>query len=118
MEAEKTFVQVVLDLKEILVLDCIDQFAAPPRFRIRSHDLHGVLPDAIVKDTEDRLQFLDTVSREAAKLYAMARVRTDLAGMFPGCEFLLPTKTEKGSLVGLRFAGRTVLADDRSNWEA
>ena len=41
----------------------------------------------------------------------MVRVRHDLAEMFPGCEFLLPTRTDKGSVVGIRFDGRTVLAE-------
>jgi hypothetical protein len=48
----------------------------------------------------------------------MVRVRKDLIGMFPGCEFLFPTKTDKGSVVGLRFDRSTVLAEEKSNWEA
>jgi len=37
-EVEKVFVQVAIDLKEILVLDGMDQAADPPGIRIRSHD--------------------------------------------------------------------------------
>ena len=89
-EVEKAFLQVAIDLKEILVLDGIDQLADPPGFRIRSHDLYGSLPDILIEDTGDRYPVLDKLEREAAKLTAMVRVRNDLAGMFPGCEFLLP----------------------------
>jgi hypothetical protein len=117
-EVEKTFVQVAIDLKQILVLDGIDQLADPPRFRIRSHDLYGPLPDIIVEDTGDRYPVLEGIEREAAKLTAMVRVRKELSSMFPGCEFLLPIKTDKGVLVGLRLDGRTVLAEDKSYWEA
>jgi hypothetical protein len=48
----------------------------------------------------------------------MVRVRNDLAGIFRGCKFLLPTSTGEEALVGLRFRGRTVLAEARSHWEA
>ncbi len=47
-----------------------------------------------------------------------AGVRGDLAGIFPGCEFLLPTRTDTGYVVGLRFGGRMVLAEDKTHWEA
>jgi hypothetical protein len=117
-ELEKAFVQVAIDLREILVLDGIDQLADPSSFRIRSHDLYGSLPEIVVKDTGDRYPVLDSIEREAAKLIAMGRIRNDLGAMFPGCEFLSPTKTDTESLVGLRFAGRTVLAEDRTHWEA
>ncbi len=46
----------------------------------------------------------------------MVRVRNDLAAIFPGGEFLLPTKTDNGSVVGLRFADRTILAEDGTYW--
>jgi hypothetical protein len=116
-EVEKAFVQVAIDLKEILVLDGIDQLADPPGFRIRSHDLYGSLPDIQIKDTGDRLAMLDRIQNEAAKLIAMVRVRDDLAGIFPGCKFMLPTRTDKGVLVGLRFDGKTILAEGPSYWQ-
>jgi len=31
---------------------------------------------------------------------------------------LLPTRIGEGCVVGLRFAGKTVLAEDKSYWEA
>jgi hypothetical protein len=117
-EIEKAFVQVAIDLKEILVLDGIDQLPDPPGFRIRSHDLYGPLPDTLIHDTGDRYPVLDRIQNEAAKLIAMVRVRQELAGIFRGCAFLLPTSTGEGALVGLRSRGRTILAEDKSHWEA
>lgn len=102
-EVEKTFVQVAIDLKEILVLDGIDILPDLPGFRIRSHDLYGPLPDILIHDTGDRYPVLDRIANEAAKLIAMVRVRNDLAGIFRGCKFLLPTSTGERALVGLRF---------------
>jgi hypothetical protein len=115
-EIGKTFVQTVIDLKEILVPDGIDQ--PEDGFRIRSHDLYGPLPDILIKDTGDRYPVIEKIQRETAKLCAMVRVRDDLAAIFPGCDFLLPMQMETAAAVGLRFNGNTVLAEDRTNWEA
>jgi hypothetical protein len=90
----------------------------PPTFRIRSHDLYGPLPDILIHDTGDRHPVLHRIHNEAAKLYAIARIRQDLGEMFRGCKFLLPTLTGNGALVGLRFRGKTVLAEAKSHWEA
>jgi hypothetical protein len=117
-EVEKTFMQVIFDLQVILVLDGIDQLPDLPGFCIRSHDLYGPLPDALIKDTGDRYPVLDAIVREAAKLIAMVRVRDDICGIFGKCSFLLPTSTRDGALVGMRWRGRTVLAEARSHWMA
>jgi hypothetical protein len=116
-EVEKTFVQVVIDLKEILVLDRIDTFEDPYGFRILSHDLYGPLPEILITDTGDRYPVLDRIANEAAKLYAIVRVRKDLSEIFPGCEFLLPTRSDEKALVGIRFDDRTILAEGPSYWE-
>lgn len=118
IEIEKAFVQAIIDLKEIVVLDGIDQLTDSPGFLIRTHDLYGPLPDILIKETGDRYPVLERIQNEAAKLTAMVRVRNDLAGMFRGCKFLLPTSTGEGALVGMRFRGRTVLAEARNYWEA
>lgn len=117
-EIEKVFTQFAIDLKEILVLDGIDKLEDPIGFRIRSHDLYGPLPDIVIEDTCDRYPVLDKLTRETAKLFAMVRDRQDLRGIFRGCVFLLPTSTDRGSLVGIRFRGKTVLAEAPSHWEA
>src|SRR5437867_6606467 len=70
-EIEKEFVLAAVHLKQIVVLDEIERVAEPPGFRIRSHDLHGPLPDVVVSDTGDRTAILEKVSTEAAKLNAI-----------------------------------------------
>ena len=70
-EVEKAFIQVLIDLHEIIVMDGIDELEDPPGFRIRSHDFYGPLPDILTEDTKDRYPVLDEIQREAAKLYAM-----------------------------------------------
>jgi hypothetical protein len=117
-EVEKVFTQFAIDWKEILVLDGIDKLEDPIGFRIRSHDLYGPLPDIVLEDTLDRYPVLDSITRETAKLIAMVRIRQDLRGMFRDCSFLLPTSTDNGSVVGIRFRGKTVLAEAPSHWEA
>jgi hypothetical protein len=117
-EVEKAFTQVAIDLKEILVLDGIDTLEDPAGFRIRSHDLWGPLPDIVIEDTGDRYPVLDSIIRETSKRIATIRIRRDLAEVFRGCEFLLPTSTGKGFLVGIRFGSRTVLAEGPNHWEA
>jgi len=72
----------------------------------------------MIRDTGDRYPVFDRIRIEAAKLTAMVRVRKQLSEMFRGCRFLLPTSTGEDALVGLRFRSRTVLAEDKSHWEA
>ena len=117
-EIEKVFTQFAIDWQEIVVLDGIDQLEDPIRFRIRNHDLYGPLPDIVIEDTCDRYPVLSSITFETAKLIAIVRDRHDLRGIFRGCVFLMPTSTDKGSLVGIRFRGKTVLAEAPSHWEA
>ncbi len=118
-EIEKAFAQVVVDFKEILVLDRIDFYDKPPAFRIHCHDLHGPLPVTRIEDTGDRYPVLDHIIGETAKLIAAARVRREIADLFPtGAEFMLPTSTDNGSLVGIRWESRTYLAEGTTLLEA
>jgi hypothetical protein len=117
-EIEKAFFQFAIDVKEILVLDGIDPLSNPSGFRIRSHDLYGVLPEILIQNTGDRVSTIDRIQNEAAKLTAIIRIRQDMAGMFSGCEFLLPMQIDQRYVVGIRFGGKTVLAEKKSHWEA
>lgn len=117
-EIEKAFVQVTIDLKRVLIFDGVDQLEACPELRIDSHDFHGPLPGILIHNLEDRYAILDYVTTETAKLCVISRVRSNLASMFPGCRFLLPTRTDEGSLVGMRFAGKTIFAEHENCWEA
>ena len=117
-EIEKAFVQVAIDVHVVIVLDAIIPVPNLPGFLIQSHDFHGPLPDVRIEDNENRLQVLDSVATEAAKLTAVAKVRDDLAAIFPGCVFLPHTLLDSGVLVGLSFNRRTILAEAPSFWEA
>jgi hypothetical protein len=117
-EIEKAFTQVAIDLKMFIVFDGLDRLENPIGFGIHSHDPFGPLPDIVIEDTGDRYPVLDRIALEAAKLSAIVRDRQDLRGIFPACIFLLPTSTVEGALAGIRFRGRTVLAEAPSHWEA
>ena len=78
-EVEKAFVQVAIDLHAIIVLDGIDQLKSPSGFRIRSHDLHGPLPDIVVTIPETAIACFEQIEREVAKIYAIARNREPLS---------------------------------------
>lgn len=66
----------------------------------------------------NRLAILDKIQNEAAKLIAIVRIRQDLSRLFPGCEFLLPTQTDPSYVVGIRFQGKVILAEEKSFWKA
>ncbi len=100
------------------VLDGVEQVSDTPGFRIRSHDLHGPLPDSVIANTGERLEVLDRVSFAAAKLLAMVHSRQEIERMFLGCEFLPPTSTDDTKVVGIRIGRGTVLAQAKLFWEA
>jgi len=54
---EKEFLLAAIHLKQIVVLDEIERVAEPPGFRVRSRDLHGPLPEMVVRDTGNRRRF-------------------------------------------------------------
>ncbi len=116
---EKAFAQIVIDLRETLVLDGMDACDIPPAFRVRCHDSYGPLPDAVIEGTGETYPLLDHVLREAARLIAAARIRREIAAFFPaGAEFMLPTSTDSGSLVGIRWESRIYLAEGSTLTEA
>ena len=79
---EKEFVQVTIDLKDVIVLDGVDPLHDQQSYRIRSHDLYGPLPAIEIEDTGDRLKVVDDVHNEAAKLSAIHGLRKELLEMF------------------------------------
>ncbi len=68
---EKEFVQVAIDLKDVIVCDGVDLLHDQQRYRIRSHDLYGPLPAIEIKDNGDRLKVVGDIRDEAAKLSAL-----------------------------------------------
>jgi len=89
-----------------------------PEFRIVSHDLHGPLPEIAVLDTGDHTEILETVSREAAKLNAIARHREELAVTYQACQFLPHKILDSGVVVGMQVERRTILAEAPTFWQA
>jgi hypothetical protein len=109
-EIGKAFTHVPTDLHRILALDGIDVIPALPGHRPHSHDLHGPQQEIVVKYEGYRWRMPCPVHEETAKLITITRNRDDLIEIFPGCRFMLPTRTDTRVVVGLIFNGRTVLA--------
>jgi hypothetical protein len=110
---EKVFTDCVIDLKEILVLDGID--FPPDGFRVRSHDLHGQLPEIGIKNSGDTLQDNDRFSNEVCKLIAIVKLRDEMVRFLPGCKFLPPTSMDGKAIVGLQAKPKTWIADGQNS---
>jgi len=67
-----------MDLRQILVIDGID--ILPDGFRIRCHDLHGQLPETVMKNGADTFQDKDLLGNEVCKLIAMVKLRDERTG--------------------------------------
>ncbi len=113
-EVQKEFVQVGVDMQEALALDGIDELPFPPRFRIRSHDFYGPLPDIVVDKKGGRFAILDRTIAEAEKMAAAVRLRTELAKLYPGGHLLVPTCAEDRVFAGIRVGDSTVSAEGPS----
>ncbi len=100
---EKEFIQVAIDLKDVIVLDGVDPLHDQQRYRIRSHDLYGTLPAIEIEDTGDRLKVVGEIRAEAAKLSAVHGLRKELRGMFEDATFLEPTLMDQMAVVGISF---------------
>lgn len=117
-EISKAFVQVVIDVKQVVVLDNIAPLPDLPGFLIESHDIYGPLPDVQIKETGDRWRDLESVGIEAAKLAAINHVRADLASFYPGCRFLQHRIRGERANVGVEYNRQTFEAEAVSFLEA
>lgn len=108
---EKTFTDCVMDLKEIIVLDGIDILPDNSGFRVQSHDLHGPLPEMVIKESGDTFQDKDRLGNQACKLVAMVRLRDQMVRFLPGCKLLPPTSIGGKAIAGLKVGPRTWLAE-------
>jgi hypothetical protein len=108
---EKTFTDAVMDLQEVIILDGIDTLPDHGGFRVRSHDLHGSLPEIVVKDSGDTFVDKDRLGNQACKLLAIVRLRDQMVRFVPGCKLLLPTSMGGKPIVGLKVGLRTWLAE-------
>jgi hypothetical protein len=100
-------------------LNGIDFLPEQSSIKVRSHALHGPLPEIVVQvDPTDRLGAFDALGREVAKLCAIARLRRELEEAFSGAVFLLPTRMDGKCVAGLQWHGRTVLAEAEDKVQA
>ncbi len=101
-----------VELKEIVALDGIDLLPEESSIKVRSHDLHGPLPEITLNvDPSDRLGTFDPLGREAVNLCTISRLRRELEQAFSGSTFLPPTTLDGKCVAGLQWHGRTVLAE-------
>ena len=108
---EKTFTDSLMDLQEVIVLDGIDILPDSTGFRVRSHDLHGPLPQIVVVDSGDAFQDKDQLGREACKLIAIVRMRDQMTRWLPGGKFLPPTIAETRATVGFKVGRKAWIAE-------
>jgi hypothetical protein len=117
-EIEKVFTQAVIDLHAIIVIDAIEILSAGDGLRIRSHDLHGPLPELIIGHEKDSIETLDRVRNRACWLTAISGIRKDLRRLLPGCRMLPATWLDGSAVVGLIIEPRTFLAQGNDFLEA
>ena len=110
---EKTFTDAVIDLKEIVVLDGIDILSDQSGFRIRSHDLHGQLPEIVIKDSGNTFPDKEDLAGEACKLIAIVGLRKQMRRWMRGGRFLRPTKMDDQAVVGFRVEPWTWMAEGK-----
>ncbi len=108
---EKVFTDCVLDLKEVVVLDGIDILS--DGFRIRSHDLHGPLPEIVIKDSGDPFMDKDRLANAACKLISIVGLRAEMIRIVPGARFLPPTTMDGKAIVGMMKRRETWMAEVR-----
>jgi hypothetical protein len=115
-QIEQVLTDCALDLHRILILDGID--ILPDGFRIRSHDLHGPLPELRFKNSGDTLENKDRLGNEVCKLTAMVKLREEMIRFLPGARFLPPTRRDGNAVVGLQAKPRTWIVEGESFIEA
>ena len=101
----------MIDLKEIVVLDGIDILPDDCGFRVRSHDLHGQLPEIVIRDSANKFQDKERLNVAACKLIAIVKVRQRMRRWMRGGRFLLPTKMGDQAMVGFRVGVWTWLVE-------
>lgn len=115
---EKTFTDAVTDLKQIVILDVIDILPDNSGFQVRSHDLHGPLPELLIQDSGDSFLDKDRLGREACKLVAIVRLRDQMLRFLPGSKLLPPTSMDGKAIAGLKGGGRGPgLRRGRISWQ-
>jgi hypothetical protein len=89
----------------------VDILSDASGFGVRSHDLHGPLPEIQVQDSCDTFRDKDTLNREVCKLIAIVRLRERMVKFLPGGEFLPPTRLGNSATAGFRVGSKSWLAE-------
>ncbi len=105
-----------MDLKEVVVLDGIN--ILPHGFRVRSHDLHGQLPEIVIDNSGDTFLDKDRLGIAACKLISIVGLREEMIRCVPGGRFLPPTTMDGKAIVGMIKGRRTWVAEGRDCLEA
>ena len=100
-----------MDVKEVVVLDGIEIFASDEATGSALHDMHGPLPEIVVRSSGDGFKDKEALSRETCKLIAISRLRDDLVRFLPGARFLPPTTVDGEAAVGMKVGPKTWLAE-------
>ncbi len=108
---EKTFTDAVMDLQEVIVLDGIDILTDNSGFRVRSHDLHGPLPEIVIEDSGDTFPDKDRLGNQACKHLAIVRLRDQMTRWLPGGKCLPPTTVGDNATVGFKLGRKAWLAE-------
>ena len=95
----------------MLVLDGID--IQPEGFRIKSHDLYGLLPELLFRNSVNTFRDNDRLENKACKLIAIVKLRDEMVRLPPGGKLLLPTSMDGNAIVGLQAKPLTWIAEGR-----
>jgi hypothetical protein len=101
-----------------IYLDGIDILPDRSGFRVRSHDLHGPLPEIVVQDRGDTFLDKDRLSNQACKLVAIVRLRNQMTRRLRGGKFLPPTIVDNHATVGFKLGRKAWLAEGEGFLEA
>ena len=115
-QIERIFVQTIIDLKQIVVLDGIAFHDTG--FCISCHDLYGPLPEIVIQDSGNTFRDKDQLENEVCKLTAITRIRDRICRWLPGGTFLLPTRLDSRVIVGYRVGSKTWIADQEDTVKA
>jgi hypothetical protein len=95
----------------VLVLDCID--ILPEGFQFKSHDLYGLLPELLFRNSVNTFRDNDRLGNKACKLIAIVKLRDEMVRLSPGGKLLLPTSMDGKAIVGFQAKPLTWIAEGR-----
>ena len=97
------------DVQAVLILDGIDILPDNSGFRIRRQDLHGPLPEIVVKYCGDAFQDKDLLANQVCRLVAIVRLRDQMTRFLPGRKLLPPTRAFRSQVCERTWSARRML---------